>query len=217
MAGERVEALLYEGETVADSVAWDGARVVLTSHRLLVFTPGGEGANFRAVDRPNVEGLETGARSRTGLLERGLRYGLLGAVLVGAGAVVDLGGIVDGVDLSGTDQLGLGGLGATMQRLLGLLARLDQLLQAAGALGVLLGVALLAAWWYTREPTLRVAVAGGEDVRVPRPDDPDRRRLAELLAGAGPGDTPGPSEGGQRPRPGRTPAEREADARGDER
>lgn len=196
MAGEQVERLLYDGETVAEEVAWDGARVVLTSHRLLVFTPELAGANYRAVDRPNVEGVGTAARARGGLLERGVRYGVVGVALIGAGAVVDLEGVVDSVELGGAStQLGLGGLGRALGLMLALLSRLDDLLRAVGALAVLLAVALLAGYWYTRTPTLTVAVAGGEDIDLPRPDGPARERVEGLIAAVEAGGT-GPRDPG---------------------
>ncbi|MFC7131763.1 MULTISPECIES: hypothetical protein [Salinibaculum] len=183
---DRVDQLLYDGESVRETVAFDDASVVVTSHRVLAFTPEADGANFQQVDRPNVDGVGTSARSKAGLLERGIRYGLVGAVLVVAGQFVNLDGLVGGVDLQGqaTGELGLGGIMGTLQTMLNLLTRLDQLLQVVGALALLLAVVLLGVYWVTREATLVVEVAGGDDIHVPRPSDATdaRDRLAAAVS-----------------------------------
>lgn len=192
---DRVEQLLYDGESVRETVEFDAATVVVTSHRVLAFTPEADGANFRQVERPNVDGVATGARSRDGLLERGVRYGLVGAVLVVAGQFVTLDGILGGVDLNSraTSELGLGGIMGTLQAMLNLLTQLDQLMQIFGALAVLLAVVLLAVYWVTREETLVIHVAGGDDVHLPRPRDADSAR--ERLARAVSPETDGEREG----------------------
>jgi hypothetical protein len=59
----------------------------------------------------------------------------------------------------------------TLQGLLNLLTQLDELLQVFGALAMLLAVVLLAVYWYTRERTLVIEVAGDDDIHVPRPSD----------------------------------------------
>jgi hypothetical protein len=183
-----IDRLLYEGETVEDRVEWAEASVVRTSHRVLVFSPDTEGANFRGIDRPNVEGIETGARSRGGLLERGLRYGLIGAILLVAGLAVDFDGIAGGVTVGASmSELGVGGIGSLIGGLLAFIRRLDDLMRILGALALLLGVVLVGVFWYTRTPTVNVAVAGEEDVTLPRPDERTRDRLRELLAPVGAG------------------------------
>ncbi len=175
MAGwrQRVDELLYEGEEVREHVEFDASTVVVTSHRMLAFRPDADGANFRQVDRPNVDGVSTGANSKTTLIERALRFGLTGAVLIVAGYVIDLEGLIGGVDLNSqsTSELGLGGILGTLQGMLNLLTRLDELLQLFGALALLLAVVVFGVYWYTREETVVIEVAGDEDVHIPRPPD----------------------------------------------
>jgi hypothetical protein len=167
---ERVSDLLYDGEEIRDSVDVETSTVVVTSHRLLVFTPDGDGPNFRQVDRPNVDGVSAGTRSETERLEQGVRYGVIGAVLVIAGTVIDLDSLLG--DVSGATQsaseFGFGGFMGTLQSMMALLTRLDELLQIAGVLALFLSVVLLGVYWYTREPTLVIEVAGDDDVHVPR-------------------------------------------------
>lgn len=185
---DRLDELLYDGESVEESVTVGDARVVVTSHRLLAFAPGIDGANFRQVDRPNVLGVSTGARSEPGHLFRALRWMAIGAVLVVAGTVVEMDDLVGGVDLGGGGRIGVGGVLGVVRSMLDLLARLDELLQLFGALALLLGVVVLGVYAWTREPTLVVEVAGDEDVHLPRPDDASAvaARLEAALAPGGP-------------------------------
>lgn len=203
----RIERLLYDGESVQETVEFGATSVVVTSHRVLAVTPEMEGENLRQVERPNVAGVAAGARASPGLLERGLKCGVVGALLAAAGYVVDLDGLLGGVALRNraTTELGIGNAVGSLQGLLGLLTQLDQLLRAVGALALLLAVVLVGAYRLTRDETLVVEVAGGEDVHVPRPSDLDATadRLERAIApephdggdsdSAAPGDPPGKS------------------------
>lgn len=191
---DRVDDLLYSGESVVDSVDFESASVVVTSHRVLTFDPGSDGATFQQVDRPNVEGVSTGAQSDRGLLERGVKTLLVGVVLVGAGLVVDFGSLVGGADLGGqsTQELGMGGIMGTLQRLLSLISQLDYLMRVFGALALVLGVVFLGVYWLTRDSTLVIEVAGGDDIHVPRPSENAgdyAERLEQLVSPGNPGGT----------------------------
>ncbi len=168
---DRVGDLLYSGESIVESVDFESTSVVVTSHRVLTFDAEGDGATFQQVDRPNVEGISTGSQSDRGLLERGVKTLVIGVVLVGAGLVVDFGSIVGDVDLGGqsTQELGIGGIMGTLQRFLGLISQLDYLMRVFGALALFLGVVFFGVYWLTRDRTLVVKVAGGDDIHVPRP------------------------------------------------
>ncbi len=171
---ERTEELLYAGESVEESVEIDDARVFVTSHRVLAFTPGADGATFRQADRPNVAGVSSGSRGESTLLEQGVKMGVVGGVLVVAGFVLDFGALVGDVDLAGgqaAGQVGLGGILGTLGTALVVLRDLDQYMQLAGALLVLLAVVLVGVYWHLRESTLRIEVEGDEDIQVPGPAD----------------------------------------------
>lgn len=170
---DRVDDLLYSGESVIESVDFESTSVVVTSHRVLTFDPEGDGTTFQQVDRPNVEGISMGGQSDRGLLERGVKTLVIGVVLVGAGLVVDFGSIVGDVDLGGqsTQELGIGGIMGTLQRFLSLISQLDYLLRVFGALALFLGVVFFGVYWLTRDRTLVIEVAGGDDIHVPRPSE----------------------------------------------
>lgn len=183
----RVEELLYDGETVEHSVDVDSARVVVTSHRVLAFTPELEGENFQQVDRPNVEGITTGSRTREEILLRyGVRAGVYGFLLVGAGLLIDFESIVGDIDVAAggsAGKLGLRGILQTTQTMIDLLAQLDELLLLFGVLALVLAAVFLGVFWYLREPTLVIETAGeGQDIHVPRPaDEAVTRRLERAL------------------------------------
>lgn len=171
----RVDELLFEGETVRERLDIGSSHVVVTSHRVLSFTPELEGENFRQVDRPNVTGVETSALSKANLLRRGLMAGVLGGVLLLAGVLFDPTAVFgENLDLeTGTaNDFGLGGLMDATQSMFALMMNLDSILRTFGALALLLSTVILSVYWYFRTPTLAIRLAGDEeDVHMPRPDD----------------------------------------------
>lgn len=175
MAGwqDRVDQLLYEGEAVEDSVDLDTATLVITSHRVMAFTPEADGANFRGVERPNVGGAAHGSRDRKTFLWYAGQAGLAGLALILVGLLIDFDAMVSGVDLGieSTAGLGIGGILQMVQQLLALVAMLDEISQLLGALLLLVAAGLLGLYAWTREPTIVVEVAGEDDIHLPRTDD----------------------------------------------
>lgn len=170
---DRVDELLYSGESIETSRDVGGDRVVVTSHRVLVLSPDGSGARFRQVDRPNVDGIRTDATGNAWLLGRSVTAGVVGGVLLAVGVTFDFGSLVGGVELPGGSAIGGGGVISTMESLLGLLAQLDDLLRIAGAAGLLLAVVLFGIYWIGREKMLVIGVAGDDDIELSRPVDAD--------------------------------------------
>jgi hypothetical protein len=190
---EHLTDLLYDGESVVESVDVGDARVVVTSHRVLAFTPDADGAAFRRVDRPNVVAVTAGARTESSLLARAGRWGVIGVVLLGAGFVLDMDAIVGDVSLGGGagSQIGVGGVLQMVRTVLDLLRRLDQLLAAAGVLVLAFAAVALGAYWLTREPTYVIEVAGdADDIHLPRSGGggavPERLEAALAPAGSRP-------------------------------
>lgn len=177
----RVDDLLYDGESVRESLDVGTARIVVTSHRVLAFTPEMDAENFQQADRPNVTGVDTGALAEGNLLERGLRFGVVGIVLVVTGLLFDVESMLgDSLDFESThtDEFGLGGLMEVTEVMMNLLVNLDDLLVTFGALALFLSAVLLGVYWFLRTPTLVVELAGEEeDIHVPRPDDADGVRI----------------------------------------
>jgi len=173
---DRVEDLLYDGEEIVERVPIADGGVVVTSHRVLAFTPDGDGANFRDVDRPNVTGVAEQASGEWGFLQQAIKALVVGVVLLVAGQTVSLDSMVTGVTIdSSAAQVGMGGMLGLLQQFLSLMAQLDELLTMFGALALLFGVVVFGVFVWTRERELMIGVAGddAEDLRLPAPEDAD--------------------------------------------
>ncbi|MGZ0748661.1 hypothetical protein [Haloparvum sp. AD34] len=164
----RAGELLFDGESIRERVDAGSDRVVVTTHRVLVFTPGGDGANFRAIDRPNVTGVRAGTRGNADQLRGAGVAGAGGLGALALGLLLDLDSLVPngGVDLAGGSAAGIGGLLATIETLLRIVALLDDLLVFLGVVALLAAAVLVGVYWTRREPVLTIAVAGDDDVQV---------------------------------------------------
>lgn len=197
---DRVDQLLYDGEEIRDRVDVGAGGIVVTTHRVLAFTPDGEGTNFRDVDRPNVTGVSETTSGTTRYLQWAVKPIVVGVVLIGAGQTVSLDSLVGSVEIgAGTARVGLGGMLGMLQTFLSLMARLDELMTMAGALALLVGTLALGVYALSRSRSLVVSVAGdGEDIRLPAPEDADEiaRHLEAVIlpedqSPAAPTDAPG--------------------------
>lgn len=182
---EQVEDLLYDGESVDERVDIRTATVVVTSHRVLAFTPERDGANFQQVDRPNVTGVSLQASGESKFLRQGARAALYGIVLVVAGLLLPIDSILGGVAMpNATGQLGIGGIMGMFQQMLTLLRNLDDFMRLIGALLLLFAVVPLGVYLWSRERSLVIRVAGEADpIRLPAPES-DGDTLASRLEAA---------------------------------
>lgn len=196
----QVEEMLYEGESVSETFALDSARVVVTSHRVLTFTPEMDGAHFEQVERPNVTRVRRSAVGESENIARGVKYGVIGLVLFVAGSMIDFGGIVGDVNLDseGAGQLGIGGTLGMINQMLAFIAQIDDLMRTFGLLALFLAVVMFGVYALTREATFVLEVAGGEDVHLPRPEDA-QETLLQLEAAIAGQEAPDPVETPQDP------------------
>lgn len=164
---DRVDRLLYDGERVVESVAVGEDRVVVTTHRVLALTPNGDGANFRGIDLPNVEGIRVSTDGRRRYLRWTIRPLVLGAILVLAGSQLDLGDPLSGMDTSSAASTGTDGILSTVSSLTSLLAVLDEVMLAVGAVCLLVVALLLGLYLHSRERRLVIGVAGDDDLKLP--------------------------------------------------
>jgi len=188
---DRAEDLLYDGETIQTEVRVGDGGVVVTSHRVLVFTPDREGSNYRQVERPNVDGVSATTSGDGEFLELGVKSLVVGGALVAAGMVVSLDSMVEGVALDGgqtAGAVGLGGMMGLLQTMLALLAQLDDLMRLFGGLALAFAAVVLGVYAWSREDLLVIAVAGDDDIDLPAPDDDGA--LDRLRTAIRPGDAP---------------------------
>lgn len=188
---DRVEDLLYDGESVEADVPLGEGGLVVTSHRVLAFTPDREGANYRAVDRPNVDGVAVETSGEWQFLEQGVKALVVGLALVVAGQTISLDSLVSDISLTdtgATGSVGLGGMMGLLQSMLTLLAQLDDLLRLFGGLALAFSVVVLGVYLWSRERLLVLSVAGDEDVELTAPDD--EGVVEEIELALLPGDAP---------------------------
>jgi len=190
----RAESLLYDGEVIEADVRLDRGGVVVTSHRVLVFTPDREGSNYRQVDRPNVEGVDVTTSGDWSFLELGVKALVVGVVLVAAGTTVSLDGLVGNVSLDSggaASAVGIGGMLGMLQTMLTLMAQLDDLMRLFGGLALAFAAVVLGVYLWSRDRLLVVRVAGDDDIELTTPDDESvvDRIEAAIVPDATPTDT----------------------------
>ncbi|MFB6093346.1 MAG: hypothetical protein ABEJ77_00190 [Halanaeroarchaeum sp.] len=160
------DRLLYGGEEVVARVGRADQEVVVTTHRLLALAPDGEGANLRAVHRPNVEDVRTASTGRGHLAGIGARALLLGSVAVAVSALVDFSAMAGAIPVPEASGVSAGGILAVLETVRSLVALVGPALLGVGAASLLGGAIALGLYWQSRERALVVAVAGGDDVHL---------------------------------------------------
>lgn len=195
----RAESLLYDGEVIEADVRLDHGGVVVTSHRVLVFTPDREGSNYRQVDRPNVEGVDVTTSGDWSFLELGVKALVVGVVLVAAGMTVSLDSLVSNVSLDSggaASAVGIGGMLGMLQTMLTLMAQLDDLMRLFGGLALAFAAVVLGVYLWSRDRLLVVRVAGDDDIELTAPDDESvvERIEAAIVPGAAPTDAANPDQ-----------------------
>lgn len=183
---DRVEDLLFDGEAIEEAIDVGDARVVVTSHRVLVFTPETEGANLQQADRPNAEGVRIDASGRDQLRQFGVKAGGVGLLALVLGSLISLDGLLAAPETGGAaSRIGIGGLMSMLGAVVALVNLLDDLLRAAGAFALLVGVGAVGVYLWTRRRYLVIDVAGDETMRMPAPENTERA-VERIRAALGP-------------------------------
>lgn len=164
---DRANRLTYDGETITESVDVGAGGVVVTTHRVLVFRPEDDGEMYTAVDLPNVTGVEREEAGERRFLALGAQAGLLGTVLLLAGALLPVDSLVGEVSLGeGAGRLGVGGVVGLVESLVGILRSLDAILLVLGALAYVVAAGALGWYLRTRERRLQVTRAGDDPLTL---------------------------------------------------
>lgn len=165
--GDRVRSLLYAGEEPRAALPVADGYLVATTHRLLVYTPRGDGVNLRVVERPNATAVSHDASGNEQLLEPIVYTIGGGLLLVVLGSVLNFGSMADAVpSMEGAGSVGVGSILAQIASVLSLVGLVDELMAVGGALALLVGTALTGVYLYTRRSEIVVRVAGESDLRV---------------------------------------------------
>lgn len=168
---DRASQRLRDGEEIEDAISFGGNGVVVTTQRFLAFTPESNGANYRAIERPNVEGVSLESSGNAAWLGYMGKSGIAAVAGGVVGYTMDFGGLVS-VDQLNPEAAGQTGIGPLM----GLLASISRVLELADdvllIIGLLaLGLCLGAFGLYLESRThgLWITVAGDDDLYVPAP------------------------------------------------
>lgn len=187
---ERASDLLHGNEVIEEEVQVGTGGVVVTNQRVLVFTPDRAGANFRQVDRPNVESVESRATGERRFIMPGVKAGILGIVMVAFGYAFSFDQLSESISLDSggaASAVGVGQLLGIIQTFIGLLAMLDDLLRIVGGLALAFSVVALGVYVWSRERLLVISVAGGDELTVGEDTDDDcRDRLQMAIRPDGP-------------------------------
>lgn len=163
-----VDQLLYEGEQVLADTQGREAGVVVTSHRLLVFTPHTDGPNLRTVERPNVTAVTKRSSGDARWLTAGAKWFVTGLTLAIVGLLLDLDGVIGEVSTDGTaGQVGVGWVTELFSVFNTVFSLLDDLLLVGGLVSLVAGLALFGWYWQTRADVLEIGLAGRSDIEIP--------------------------------------------------
>ncbi|WP_435180776.1 hypothetical protein [Halorussus sp. AFM4] len=185
---DRLSEMLFQGEEVEEELTVEGARVAVTTHRVLVFTPDGDGRRFDHADRPNVLDANVETTGRDSYVEWGVRTGVYGAVLFGGGVLLKTSGILEelGATEAPADVPG-SGIAQFVSLLPKALGTLTTGLLLGGGLLALAALALGGLYFSSRERELVIERAGRDPMRVPVRDDDAEDVARRLRAAVGTG------------------------------
>jgi hypothetical protein len=159
---EQITQLTYAGEEPTATLPVRDGILVATTHRLLVYTPDGDGAVLQTVEAPNVTGLGY-ARLGNGRWRPALVAFAVGVASLLVGQTVS----VEPPSVAVADSpVAGGGLDAVTEtiRLVGLL---DELATVVGVGALLVAAGLLASDGISRDAQVVVRVAGEDPLAVP--------------------------------------------------
>ncbi len=184
---DRLSNMLFQGEEIEEEFTVSDARVAVTTHRALVFTPDGDGRRFDHADRPNVLGASLETTGRESYVEWGVRSAVYGTVLLGGSLVLDLSGVLD--ELDAASDTGATGVSELVSLLPSALATLTTVALLVGALLLLAAGALVGLYARSREQELVIERAGRDPMRVPVRGEAGEQVARGLRAAVGTGST----------------------------
>jgi len=185
---DRLASMLFQGEEIEDELTVEGARVAVTTHRVLVFTPDREGRRFDHVDRPNVLGATVETTGQDSYVDWGVRSGVYGAVLLGGGLLLEVSGVLDEFEGAGAaEDVADSGISQVVSALPSALAALTTVLVAIGVLLVLGAAALVALYYTSREQELVIERAGRDPMRIPVHGEEGEQAARRLRTAVGTG------------------------------
>lgn len=172
-----IDRLLHSGEEIEEKVSVGDSQVVVTTQRVMFFTPYVDGKNVRYTDRPNVAGIKASNSGNKRVLSVGATVGLTGVFLLVLGNTLSLSVPSALNDIRGEAVPGAGMANSVASAI----ELIDTLLLILGVLFLANAAIITGYYFLKREGTVTVEVAGGEDVELSTREDEEPDRLAEKL------------------------------------
>ncbi len=165
---DRLLDMLFAGEEIEEEIELEGARVAVTSHRLLAFMPEGGERRFDHEDRPNVLDARVQSAGHPDYLSWCVRSFIYGLLLVGSGYLLNSSGLLtNSGDTNTPNTQAVAGI----QQMIGTMADAFSLLTSVLLLvgGILLVAAIVLGILYllTRSEELIIERAGRDPIRIP--------------------------------------------------
>ncbi|WP_266078983.1 hypothetical protein [Haladaptatus caseinilyticus] len=165
---DRLLDMLFAGEDIEEEIELEGARIAVTSHRVLAFMPEGGGRRFDHADRPNVLDASVQPTGQDGYLSWTVRSIVYGMVLLGGGYLLNSSGVLTQLgNTKGPDSHivgGIEGMIASMAIMFGVLT--DALLLIGGVL-LFAAIVFGGLYFVTRSEELVIERAGRDPIYVP--------------------------------------------------
>lgn len=177
----RLNELLFEGEEIEERTSLDAAEIAVTTHRVLVLTPEGDGRAFDHADRPNVAGTTVENTGEDAYLNWGVRSGVYGIALLSGGYLLKQSGVFGVLsDAQAEGSPELGGILQVTAALSSVFETLTGLLLLVGILSVLAAGALLYRYNNSRSQELVIELAGRDPIQIPVEEAEGERAVDEL-------------------------------------
>jgi len=172
-----IDRLLHSGEDVEEDVSVGDSQVVVTTQRVILFTPYADGKNVSYVDRPNVTAIRADESGDRRVLSVGATVGLTGVFLLVLGNTLSIS--VPGAlnDIRGESVPGAGMANSVASAI----ELIDTLLLVLGGLFLANAAVITGYYFLKREGTVTVEVAGENDMELSTHEDEDADRLVKKL------------------------------------
>ncbi|WP_458208408.1 hypothetical protein [Haladaptatus sp. NG-SE-30] len=182
---DRLLDMLFAGEEIEEEIELTGARIAVTSHRVLAFMPEGGGRRFDHEDRPNVLDARVEPAGQQNYLSWSVRSLVYGTILLGGGYLITSSGIL--TQLGGTntpDGQVVGGVKQLVTFMIDMFSILTDVLLLVGGVLVFTALVLGSLYLSSRSEELVIERAGRDPICVPvdgKEAEDAARRIRETL------------------------------------
>ncbi|MGA9401466.1 hypothetical protein [Haladaptatus sp.] len=188
---DRLLDMLFAGEEIEEEIELEGARIAVTSHRLLAFMPEGEDRRFDHEDRPNVLDARVQAAGHPDYLSWCVRSFMYGLLLVGGGYLLDSSGLLtDFGDTNTASTQAVAGVQGMVGTMVHAFSLLTSILLLVGGVLLLVGLILGVLYLFTRSEELIIERAGRDPIRIPVDGNEAEDAARRIRAAVGTGSKP---------------------------